>query len=294
MKPYIKYQGGKTKELSLIKQLLPKQFNKVVEPFCGGAAVSFGLQKPAILCDINEHLINAYIQIKDKIEFQEVFAEICHCKTLDHDALSEKYYRARDYINHGDPDLEGGYRDPYSWATSYIIMRQLCFSGMERYNRSGKFNVPYGHYKKFSCNLDWNHMKFLHQSGSSIFHGDFERIFDMAGKNDFIFIDPPYLDRLGYAHGNDTLHERLVSCMKKSKAKWLFIHSDNDFYRDALSDYHIFYKQFGYAQRFGKNKNHDAAQVSHMYVTNYEDDMTLHRVNNASLQTLLEPDRIEA
>ncbi|BCU98613.1 MAG: hypothetical protein CM15mV22_2450 [Eurybiavirus sp.] len=41
---------------------------------------------------------------------------------------------------------------------------------------------------------------------------------------------------LGYAHGNDTLHERLVSCMKKSKAKWLFIHSDNDFYRDALSD----------------------------------------------------------
>ena len=165
---------------------------------------------------------------------------------------------------------------------------------MERYNSKGKFNVPYGHYKKFSCNLDWNHMKFLHQSGSSIFHGDFERIFDMAGKNDFIFIDPPYLDRLGYAHGNDTLHERLVSCMKKSKAKWLFIHSDNDFYRDALSDYHIFYKQFGYAQRFGKNKNHDNAQVSHMYVTNYEDSMTLHRVNNASLQTLLEPDTIEA
>ena len=236
---------------------------------------------------MNDALINMYRQVSHPQSFHEVFSHVNWLKTLEHDDLSVEYYKARDYIN-------GTHVDPYTWAVSYITVRQLCFSGMERYNKAGKFNVPYGHYKKFSCNLDWNHMKFLHQSGSSIFHGDFERIFDMAGKNDFIFIDPPYLDRLGYAHGSDTLHERLVSCMKKSKAKWMFIHSDNDFYRDALSDYHIFYKKFGYAQRFGKNKNHDAAQVSHMYVTNYEDDMTLHRVNNASLQTLLEPDIIGA
>ena len=236
---------------------------------------------------MNDALINMYRQVSNPQSFHEVFSHVNWLKTLEHDDLSVQYYKARDYIN-------GKHVDPYTWAISYITVRQLCFSGMERYNKAGKFNVPFGHYKKFSCNLDWNHMKFLHQSGSSIYHGDFAPIFDMATEDDFIFIDPPYLDRLGYAHGNDTLHERLVSCMKKSKAKWMFIHSDNDFYRDALSDYHIFYKQFGYAQRFGKGKNHDAAQVSHMYVTNYEDDMTLHRVNNASLQTLLEPDIIEA
>ena len=287
MKPIVKYQGGKTRELPLIKTLLPQNYDTVLEPFAGGAAVSFALGHRCILNDMNDALINMYQQVSHPTTFHEVFSHVNWLKTLEHDDLSVEYYKARDYIN-------GGSRDPYTWAISYITVRQLCFSGMERYNKAGKFNVPYGHYKKFSCNLDWNHMKFLHQSGSSIFHGDFERIFDMAGKNDFIFIDPPYLDRLGYAHGNDTLHERLVSCMKKSKAKWMFIHSDNDFYRDALSEYHIFYKKFGYAQRFGKNKNHDAAQVSHMYVTNYEDSMTLHRVNNASLQTLLEPDTIEA
>ena len=204
---------------------------------------------------MNDALINMYRQVSHPQSFHEVFSHVNWLKTLEHDDLSVEYYKARDYINGAQ------HVDPYTWAISYITVRQLCFSGMERYNRSGKFNVPYGHYKKFSCNLDWKKTKFLHQSGSSIFHGDFERIFDMAKKkkNDFIFIDPPYLDRLGYAHGNDTLHERLVSCMKKSKAKWLFIHSDNDFYRDALSEYHIFYKQFGYAhERFGKNKNHDA------------------------------------
>ena len=287
MKPIVKYQGGKTRELPLITSLLPQNYDTVLEPFAGGAAVSFALGHRCILNDMNDALINMYQQVSHPTTFHDIFSHVNWLKTLEHDDLSVEYYKARDYIN-------GRHDNPYTWATSYITVRQLCFSGMERYNKSGQFNVPFGHYKKFSCNLDWNHMKFLHQSGSSIFHGDFERIFDMAGKNDFIFIDPPYLDRLGYAHGNDTLHERLVSCMKKSKAKWMFIHSDNDFYRDALSEYHIFYKKFGYAQRFGKNKNHDAAQVSHMYVTNYEDSMTLHRVNNASLQTLLEPDRIEA
>ena len=287
MKPIVKYQGGKTRELPLIKTLLPQNYDTVLEPFAGGAAVSFALGHRCILNDMNDALINMYQQVSHPTTFHEVFSHVNWLKTLEHDDLSVEYYKARDYIN-------GGSRDPYTWAISYITVRQLCFSGMERYNAKGKFNVPFGHYKKFSCNLDWNHMKFLHQSGSSIYHGDFAPIFDMATEDDFIFIDPPYLDRLGYAHGNDTLHERLVSCMKKSKAKWLFIHSDNDFYRDALSEYHIFYKQFGYAQRFGKNKNHDAAQVSHMYVTNYEDDMTLHRVNNASLQTLLEPDTIGA
>ena len=287
MKPIVKYQGGKTRELPLIKTLLPQNYDTVLEPFAGGAAVSFALGHRCILNDMNDALINMYQQVSHPTTFHEVFSHVNWLKTLEHDDLSVEYYKARDYIN-------SKHVDPYTWAISYITVRQLCFSGMERYNKAGKFNVPFGHYKKFSCNLDWNHMKFLHQSGSSIYHGDFAPIFDMATEDDFIFIDPPYLDRLGYAHGSDTLHERLVSCMKKSKAKWLFIHSDNDFYRDALSDYHIFYKQFGYAQRFGKNKNHDAAQVSHMYVTNYEDDMTLHRVNNATLQTLLEPDTIEA
>ena len=287
MKPIVKYQGGKTRELPLIKTLLPQNYDTVLEPFAGGAAVSFALGHRCILNDMNDALINMYQQVSHPTTFHEVFSHVNWLKTLEHDDLSVEYYKARDYIN-------GKHVDPYTWPVAYITVRQFCCSGMERYNAKGKFNVPFGHYKKFSCNLDWNHMKFLHQSGSSIYHGDFAPIFDMATEDDFIFIDPPYLDRLGYAHGNDTLHERLVSCMKKSKAKWMFIHSDNDFYRDALSEYHIFYKKFGYAQRFGKNKNHDAAQVSHMYVTNYEDSMTLHRVNNASLQTLLEPDTIEA
>ena len=40
MKPLVKYQGGKSREIKIISQLMPKEYDRIVEPFCGGAAVS--------------------------------------------------------------------------------------------------------------------------------------------------------------------------------------------------------------------------------------------------------------
>lgn len=124
MKPVIKYQGGKSKELPLIKQLLPQKFNRVVEPFCGGAAVSFGLQTPALLSDINPMVINLY-KVLQSSDFVGVLHRINVMKSYEHDALQEAYYSARDVINKPDNFT------PLIQAVSYIIVRQLCFSGME-------------------------------------------------------------------------------------------------------------------------------------------------------------------
>ena len=121
-------------------------------------------------------------------------------------------------------------------------------------------------------------------------NGSFESIFEDALENDWIFIDPPYLNRLGYTTGDggEDLHERLVECMNNTSAKWLFVHTEDDYYMNALKDYHIIIKPHQYSQRWGKGKNHANASVSHMYVTNYENDMTLHRVANPSLQHILD------
>ena len=49
MKPIIKYQGGKTRELPTIRGLLPDKYDTVLEPFAGGAAVSkAGRRTPAM------------------------------------------------------------------------------------------------------------------------------------------------------------------------------------------------------------------------------------------------------
>jgi DNA adenine methylase len=264
MKPVIKYQGGKSKELPLIKEMLPSQFERVVEPFCGGAAVSFGLRYPALLSDINRDVINLYSVIANEELYPQLQVKVEYIKTLDHDDLQKEYYAAREAIIQPWDCV-----DELQRALSYIIVRQLCFSGMERYNAKGEFNVPFGHYKKFACNLSPDHHNFLKKCDIRL--GSFGNLFNDITSSDFVFIDPPYLERLGYTQGDggSSLHEELSLCLKSTTAKWMIIHSDHEFYRDTYKDFNIIEKDFAYAQRFGKDKDHSGAKVKHLYVTNY-------------------------
>lgn len=263
MKPIIKYQGGKTKELPIITQIAPPTFSRVVEPFSGGAAVSLHYGEKTFLNDINPLPINLY-NVVGSSEYPLLQRRIDELKTYDHDQLSEQFYIARDVINNQED------YSPLVRAISYIIVRQLCFSGMERYNSDGKFNVPFGHYKRMSCNLEPKHHQFFRDK-VTLSNGDAIDVINEAKDDDFIFLDPPYLDRLGYSTGDggDGLHSRLVEAMKSSRAKWLFIHSDCEFYRNNLSEYDIQTKAFRYGQIFGKNKNHSKAKVDHLYIKNY-------------------------
>ena len=120
MKPVIKYQGGKSKELPLIKEIMPERFDRVVEPFCGGAAVSFGLGNNSVLSDINSDVINLYKTISDLVLYPRLQKLVDEIKGYDHDKLQEEYYKARDVINKGGDNFER--------ALSYIILRQLCLS----------------------------------------------------------------------------------------------------------------------------------------------------------------------
>ena len=162
--------------------------------------------------------------IKNKIDVHQYTADIIGVSRQDAKAHTfkplyggvtgtedeKRYYDARDVINKDDPD-------PYDLALSYIIVRQLCFSGMERYNAKGEFNVPFGHYKKFSCNLSPNHYTFFNQC--EIYNEDAVKLIRTFPfkEGDFLFLDPPYLERLGYStgDGSDGLHERLASVLNE-------------------------------------------------------------------------------
>jgi DNA adenine methylase len=259
--------GGKSRELPLIKQLLPKQFTRVVEPFCGGAAVSFGLRYNSLMSDINRDVINLYSVVANKELYPQLQLKVEYIKSLEHDDLEQEFYAAREAINQSWDCV-----DHLQRALSYIIVRQLCFSGMERYNAKGEFNVPFGHYKKFSCSLSPDHHQYL-KKNCSFRYGSFVDLFDQINETDFVFIDPPYLERLGYTQGDGglSLHEELLSCLKATKGQWMIIHSDHEFYRESYKDFNIIEKDFAYAQRFGKDKDHSGASVKHLYITNYGD-----------------------
>ena len=62
IKPLLKWTGGKYREFQFFKHLIPKSFERYIEPFCGGAGVFFALQpeNEAHLNDKSSDLIEFY------------------------------------------------------------------------------------------------------------------------------------------------------------------------------------------------------------------------------------------
>lgn len=73
VKPFIKWAGGKTQLLNVIREKYPENIKKYCEPFVGGGAVLFDVlanykPKKILINDINNQLINTYINVRDNVE----------------------------------------------------------------------------------------------------------------------------------------------------------------------------------------------------------------------------------
>lgn len=187
--PFIKWAGGKTQLLPKIKEKLPKNYNRYIEPFVGGGAVLFELQpNKAIINDINKALIYTYKIIR-------VFPrELCNIlDVLDKqivDGGKEFYYEVRNQYN----SIVNSEKYSIEFAAWFIFLNKHCFNGLYRVNSKGLFNVPYNNSIKSSFNRDniFAISSFLDDAYIDIKQGDFEYACKKAQKGDFIFLDSPY------------------------------------------------------------------------------------------------------
>lgn len=193
--PPIKSQGIKTKLVRWIKTKMPKEIRGIYfDPFLGSGAVAFNLcPKRAFLSDKNPHLIRFYQAIKDgRITPRK--AEIFLAK--EGETLSKKgkdhYYFIRERFNSSGNSLD------------FLFLSRSCFNGLIRFNKSGKYNVPFGHkperYRKAFITKVSNQIRNVCQ----VFHEnptwemacvDFRESLAGLGKDDFAYCDPPYVGR---------------------------------------------------------------------------------------------------
>ena len=84
MKTFIKWAGGKEKELPFILSKLPKKFDRYIEPFVGGGAVYFAINsKKSYINDKSCELMDLYKFIKEgNKEFLDKLNKIYHNRTL--------------------------------------------------------------------------------------------------------------------------------------------------------------------------------------------------------------------
>lgn len=214
--PPIKIQGIKTKLVPLIMDNIIMQENSVwIEPFMGSGVVGFNVApQNAIFADTNPHIINFYNKIKDgEITSYTVRQYLEHEGKLLEQGDDEYYYLVRQRFNKDHSPLD------------FLFLNRSCFNGMIRFNRDNDFNVPYGHKpQRFSkayvtriVNQVAHIESLLKQHSWEFICQPFEDTIAMAGKDDFIYCDPPYIGRhVDYfdswdEHLEIALHEALVA-----------------------------------------------------------------------------------
>lgn len=176
-KPPLKWAGGKRWLVPYLSRLWnPFRSHRLVEPLCGGLAISLGLVPDrALINDINPHAINFYRCLKKGL--------LISMRMQNEKAY---FYTRRARFNQLIREDKG---DSKEAASLFYYLNRTCYNGLCRFNSKGEFNVPFGSYKKITYKTDFTeyrsafaHWKFM--------CADFEKIPYEA--DDFIYADPPY------------------------------------------------------------------------------------------------------
>ena len=239
MKSFLKWAGGKRQLLRKIEEKMPEIFNDYYEPFVGGGTVFFELiTSRSTLNDINQELMNAYIQVRDNPDY--LIAEL-ERHTTQHS--EEYYYEMRKVFNDRKlRKLSLSYID----AGLMIYLNKTGWNGMYRENKKGLFNIPSGKKENpliftreniYECSSKLKNV--------TILNGDFYAAVKDAKKDDFVFIDSPYDNTFtNYQKDGFTKedHIRVADMFKELDAKGvkcLLTNSDTEFIRDLYKGYNM-------------------------------------------------------
>lgn len=176
-KPPLKWAGGKRWQVPLIRPLWePHRHRRLVEPFCGGLAVTFGLMPGrALLNDINPHIVNFYRWLKRGLVV-----------ALPMENDERLFYAHRERFN---ALLASGRAETAEAAALFYYLNRTGYNGLCRFNRRGAFNVPFGRYTRVRYVTDFTPYR-ERFAAWEFTTGDFEAV--KLEPDDFVYADPPY------------------------------------------------------------------------------------------------------
>mgnify|MGYP001030028318 CR=1 FL=1 len=204
LRPPLKWAGGKRWLVSHLQPLWePHRHRRLVEPFCGGLAVTLGLlPERALLNDANPHLINFYRWLQRGLVIPWAMRND-----------REAYYEARARFNRL---IQEGQWQSAEAAGLFYYLNRTGYNGLCRFNRAGFFNVPFGRYRTIAYESDFRAYRPL------LGRWEFTtmRFTELpVAAEDFIYADPPYdVEFTQYAAGGFGWNDQV------ELAQWLARH----------------------------------------------------------------------
>lgn len=230
VRPFLKWAGGKRSLLPHLLPLVPARIDTYYEPFLGGGALFFELARTdrfrqAVLSDRNEELVQCYLAIQANVS--RVITALDR-----HQYDEESYYRIRDQNPARLSDADR--------AARTIFLNLTGFNGLFRVNQAGRFNVPYGgHTRARLVNTERLSLaaKALDKARVKLKTADFEEVVADAGKEDFVYFDPPYVPlsatasftayaRAGFSDDDQARLANLLHRLGKDQIKAVLSNSD--------------------------------------------------------------------
>ena len=273
LQPFTKWTGGKRQLLPVIRELIPKTYNRYFEPFVGGGALFFDLApKDAVINDFNAELINCYQQIKDNPQ------ELIEILKVHQEYNSKEYYLD---LRSADRDERIDMMSEVQRAARILYMLRVDFNGLYRVNSKNQFNVPYGRYKNPKIvdeELIFAISVYLNNNQLEIKTGDFEKAVLDVQPGDFVYFDPPYIPLSETSAFTSYTHEgfsyddqvRLRDAFKKlsDTGAYVMLSNSSSFLVEELyRDFNIHYVE---ATRTNGAKSSSRGKISEIIVTNYE------------------------
>jgi len=183
----IPYQGSKRNLADRILRYFPDNFDRLVEPFAGSAAITIASAyyfraNKFIINDINEPLTQLWDNIINRPkEVVKQYHDIWHGQLGDEE---QYYYQIRDKFNE-------------TKQPEYLLfLLAKCVKAAVRYNAQGGFNQSLDK-RRLGRNPqmmrdDILRVSQLLKGKTDIFSSDYQNILDLTMVEDLVYMDPPY------------------------------------------------------------------------------------------------------
>lgn len=274
IKSPLRYPGGKSRAIKILKNYFPKDFSELREPFFGGGSIGIylvqvlrkvdlldiGAKVPFFANDLNKDLY-CFWQVL-KTQNKDLIDAIQHIKNI--------YKNGRELyseiLNRRNENL-----DEFQRAVDFFVLNRITFSGVvdcggysqkafeSRFTQSAIDRLK---------NMDKLLQNFIFSNES------YENLLQKEGKNVFIFLDPPYYSasksklygKKGDLHIQFN-HQMLCENLKNTKHKFLLTYDDSPYIREL---YKNFYLQ-EYSVQYGMNnfKQENAPKGAELLIANF-------------------------
>ena len=214
VKSPLNYTGGKHKLLPQITKLFPKEIQTFYDVFSGGANVGINATAKNIICIEKNRYVVDLLKLIQKENFEDLNDRVVDI--IEKFGLSQSYIKGYEYYGMDSSAGLGQYnKDAFLKLRSefnkektkmdlLLVLILYSFNNQIRFNSAGNFNLPVGK-RDYNGSSRKNVAAFNQVSNEKkiLFRNcDFRDIENMSlTKNDFIYLDPPYL--LGLASYNE-------------------------------------------------------------------------------------------